>query len=534
LKVFIANRGEIAVRLLRGFQDLGIPTVLGCTQSDLHTLAAKMAEATFLVPSYVNRDAILEGVQQTGATWVHPGIGFFSEDPSFADLLERKGIGWVGPSAACLRLLGDKRATKALARSLGVPVLRDGTLEEEPPSFPVFVKKKEGGGGQGMKCFHEASSFRQWLQLTREPEAFFWEEALLGAHHIEMQCVSTQAGIQVLGDRDCSIQRRHQKIWEEGPAGLLSQGLRESCEGHARRLLEAAGLKGVGTVEYLVCGEVAVLLEVNPRLQVEHGVTECARGIDLVTLQWQAIQGTLANIPPLQNGSAIEVRLLAENPKEAWLPSQGVVTKLEWPAGPGVRVCAGIQVGTEVSPHYDSLLAKIIAFGMDRAEALKRLKRALREVVVSGVTTNLEWLKVLAEQKDLAKGPVDCSWLEGKDFDYPSSTPAIPKDIWKKQNPRVEQVEQAYLSRYKKKALPQNLQAPMPGNVRQLLVSVGDAVRQDQVLVILEAMKMEIELRAPFSGIVESIGVEEGGHCSQGQTCVEVRPEGLDFAKSSV
>ncbi|GLY55048.1 carboxyl transferase domain-containing protein [Lentzea sp. NBRC 102530] len=387
--LLVANRGEVAVRVLRAAADLGIRTVAVYAEDDVSSLHVQLADRAVALsgPSpYLDVDQLLDAA--SGCVAVHPGWGFLSENAAFARACSARGLTFVGPSADVLELLGDKRRARELAASLGIPV-----LDAVPGSFPVMVKAVAGGGGKGMRAVHSADELDAAVEACRAEAlaAFgngdvYLERLMPAARHIEVQLVGTA----VIGDRDCSLQVRHQKVVEIAPAPLLEPELRKALHSAAVSLASAAGFTGVGTVEFLVSGDSYAFLEVNPRLQVEHTVTEMVSGVDLVRTQLLLAWGGDVDYTPLDRGAAVQVRLNQT--------SGGVLSAFGLPAGPGVRVDTHGYVGYRVGTAYDGLLAKLVVHGEDLDVALNRARRALGEFSVSGVSTNLEFLKSLLTQ----------------------------------------------------------------------------------------------------------------------------------------
>lgn len=436
--VLVANRGEIAVRVIAACRKLGLRAVAVYSEADADALHARLADVAFCIgpaapsASYLNAEALIEAAVRSGAEAVHPGYGFLSEDPAFAERCIAAGLIWVGPPPAAMRLLGDKANAKALAERCGVPVLPgyhgaaqdDETLRcaAERLGFPLLIKAAAGGGGRGMRLVRAADELVEALEAARrEAVAAFGDGRLLleryveRPRHVEVQVLGDDHGeVVYLGERDCSLQRRHQKVIEEAPAPGLSDGQRRVLGEAAVTLARAAGYRNAGTVEFLLDGEGRFyLLEVNTRLQVEHPVTEMVTGLDLVELQLRVANGErlpFAQHEVVVRGHAIECRLYAEDPERGFLPSSGRVARLALPQTlPNVRVDAGVEEGSEVPPYYDPLLAKIIVHGATRHRALEQMAEALAGVRVEGVRTNLELLRravgsTAFEQADLHTG----------------------------------------------------------------------------------------------------------------------------------
>jgi acetyl-CoA/propionyl-CoA carboxylase, biotin carboxylase, biotin carboxyl carrier protein len=442
-RVLIANRGEIAVRVARTLRRLGIESVAVYSDADadaVHVRAADRAVRLGPAPaaeSYLDVEKLIAAARASGAEAVHPGYGFLSERPAFARACAEAGIAFVGPSAAAMALLGDKVAAKAAAEAAGVPVvpglsagaggaLTDAEIVEwvERERLPVLLKAAAGGGGKGMRVVHALDELPEALGAARrEAAAAFGDDRLLAerylerSRHIEVQLIADAHGTALhLGERECSLQRRHQKVVEEAPSPVVDAALRARMGAAACALARAAGYVGAGTVELIAERDdpsAFYFLEVNARLQVEHPVTEAVTGLDLVELQMRVAAGEplgLSQSDVSLSGHAIEARVYAEDPAHGFLPSSGRVVAYRPPAD--VRVDSGIEQGSEVTAHYDPLLAKVIAHGPDRAAALARLDRALAELRVVGPTTNAAWLRALLARPEVGAGELDTTLIE--------------------------------------------------------------------------------------------------------------------------
>jgi acetyl/propionyl-CoA carboxylase alpha subunit len=417
----IANRGEIAVRIARTARRLGWTPVALLGQPDLDSFAAReivMVEPIGPAGSELDVHLVLAGARRAGAHALHPGYGFLSERPELSQACEEADITFVGPAPATLELCGDKIATREAAAAVGVPVLTasDPLLPEDPSGwraagdaigYPVIAKVAGGGGGRGLRVASDATALEGAVRAAlREASAsgagarVYLEHYLEGARHVEVQVAGDGHRAVALGDRDCSIQRRHQKVVEEAPAFGLVDDQRIALHGHAVRLAEAVRLRGLATVEFLLSqhGEVA-FIEVNPRLQVEHTVTEAVTGLDLVEVQLALAYGGRLPEPVPPSGHAVQARLYAEDPANAFAPSPGAIDVLAFPRLPGLRVDTGYETGAVIPDAYDSLVAKLITHGTDRTEALDRLDRALRRLTIAGVATNRPWLVALLQDE---------------------------------------------------------------------------------------------------------------------------------------
>jgi 3-methylcrotonyl-CoA carboxylase alpha subunit len=439
-KLLVANRGEIAVRVFRTCRELGIGTVAVYSDADRGARHVREAdEAVAIGPaeplrSYLSTGALLGAARETGAEAIHPGYGFLSQNGDFADAVVGAGLVFVGPPGDVHRLMGDKQAARRRMAAAGVPVLpgydgdeqADARLlaEAERIGWPVLLKPSRGGGGKGMRVVARAADFASAIAASRrEASAAFGTDTLLverfveRSRHVEVQVVADAHGAVLhLGERECSIQRRHQKVVEETPSPALEPRQRlELCQAGVAAA-RAVSYLGAGTVEFLMAPDArCYFLEMNTRLQVEHPVTEAVTGLDLVRLQLEVAAGRalpLAQEQVESRGHAIECRLYAEDPARDDLPSPGRVLQLCEPEGPGIRVDSGLQVGSEISVHYDPLLAKIIAWGRDRGEATARMREALRQTVVLGVVTNLARLRAIVEHPAFAAAELHTGFIE--------------------------------------------------------------------------------------------------------------------------
>jgi 3-methylcrotonyl-CoA carboxylase alpha subunit len=439
-KVLVANRGEIAVRVFRTCRELGVRTVAVYSEADRGARHVREADESVAIGpaealrSYLSVEALLRAAHETGAEAIHPGYGFLSQSGDFADAVRDAGLVFVGPPGDVHRLMGDKQAARRAMAAAGVPVLPgyDGDeqddvrllAEAERIGWPVLLKPTRGGGGKGMRIVGRAADFASALAASRrEARAAFGAETLLleryveRSRHVEVQVVADAHGAVLhLGERECSIQRRHQKIVEETPSPALSPAeRRELCDAGVAATRAAAYL-GAGTVEFLMAPDGRFyFLEMNTRLQVEHPVTEAVTGLDLVRLQLEVAAGRplpMTQEQVVARGHAIECRLYAEDPDNDDLPSPGRVLYLSEPEGPGVRVDSGLLAGSEVTIHYDPLLSKIVAWGQDRAEAAARMRGALRETVVLGVVTNLARLRAIVEHPAFTAGELHTGFIE--------------------------------------------------------------------------------------------------------------------------
>jgi acetyl-CoA carboxylase biotin carboxylase subunit len=437
-KVLIANRGEIALRIQRACKELGIATVTVHSTADADAMHVRLADESVCIgpppaaESYLNIPRLLAACEITGADAIHPGYGFLAENARFAEILEEHQITFIGPSAEHIRIMGDKIAAKETARRLGIPIVpgSEGAIASEAQAqkiakqmgFPVLVKAAAGGGGRGMKAALSADELDMAIKTARaEAKAAFGDDSvylekyLTKPRHIEIQVFGDGKGNAIhLGERDCSLQRRHQKIWEEAPSPALNAEARKKIGATVAKAMQKLKYRGAGTVEFLYEDGEFFFIEMNTRLQVEHPVTEMITGLDLVIEQIRIASGaplTLAQDEVTLSGHAIECRINAENPA-TFRPSPGKITYWHPPGGLGVRVDSGVYHGYRIPPNYDSLIGKLIVHGKNRNECLMRLRRCLSEFVIDGIETTIPLFSELVRQPDIANGVYDIHWLE--------------------------------------------------------------------------------------------------------------------------
>ena len=439
-KVLIANRGEIALRIIRACHELGVRAVAVYSEADRESLHVRFADEDVCIgpapsrESYLNVPRIMAAAEVTGAEAIHPGYGFLAENAEFSEICERSGLVFIGPTAAQIRSMGDKATARRTMREAGIPTVpgSDGIVSgpEEASAlageigFPIMIKASAGGGGKGMRTVHDPAAFAELLAAAQNEAmaAFgdpgvYLEGLVRRPRHVEFQVFGdTQGRVVHLGERDCSVQRRHQKLVEEAPSPALSQELRERM-GHAAVAGAAAiGYVGAGTVEFLLDeGGSFYFIEMNTRIQVEHPVTEVTTGLDLVKEQIRVAAGEPLSFPENSNrmrGHAIEFRVNAEDPAQNFAPSPGLITSFHPPGGPGVRLDTHVYQGYRVPPHYDSLLGKLIVSGNSRSEALVRARIALESFVIEGVSTTLPFLIEVVKDERFLKGDVDTSFLD--------------------------------------------------------------------------------------------------------------------------
>ena len=639
--ILIANRGEIACRIIRTARRMGIRTIAVCSDADKGALHASMADAAYTIgpaparDSYLNGTAILAAAAASGAQAIHPGYGFLSENAAFADACAAAGLVFIGPPAAAIRAMGSKSAAKALMEQAGVPLVPGYHGDDQNPAllaheaarigYPVLIKASAGGGGKGMRVVERASEFNAALAVAKgEALASFGDDHVLveryltRPRHIEIQVFADSQGQTVsLFERDCSIQRRHQKILEEAPAPGMTAGQRAEMGGAACAAARAVGYVGAGTVEFITEGAgTFYFMEMNTRLQVEHPVTEMVTGLDLVEWQLRVAAGEpLPPVPAVPNGHAIEVRIYAEDPARDFMPATGTIAHLAWPAtGPHVRVDGGVQQGDTIGVHYDPMLSKLIVWDETRALALARLQGALVQTTLVGVRTNLDLLRQIAAHPAFAAGdldtgfiaryadallpvhdpaprlavlavaeaivgsqaaaPVDADpwspWAQGGGWRLGSAAvqtlnllcgttthtvTAQQREAWILSVDGVDSVADGLMLDGVRHAIvvvrqgpvwtavvngrnwpftlvdplapnpapaivADRLLAPMPGRIVETRVAAGDVVAENDVLIVLEAMKVQMRLVAPRAGTVAAIRVEAGDLVQDGMELV--------------
>lgn len=582
-KVLVANRGEIAVRVIRAAKDAGIPSVAVYAEPDAEAPFVHLADEAFALggqtsaDSYLNFDKILDAAKKSGANAIHPGYGFLSENGDFAEAVENAGLIWIGPSPDSIRKLGDKVTARHIALAANAP-MAPGTKEpvkdaDEVVEFakehglPIAIKAAFGGGGRGMKVAHSLDEVRDlYDSAVRESMAAFGrsecfvERYLDKARHVECQVVADMHGkYVVVSTRDCSLQRRFQKLVEEAPAPFLTDEQNERLHQSAKDICREAGYYGAGTVEYMVADDGLIsFLEVNTRLQVEHPVSEEVTGWDLVQEQFRIAEGKELSRKedPIPNGHAIEFRINGEDPGSNFMPAPGTVTKYVEPSGPGVRMDSGINEGEVIGGQFDSMLAKLIVWGKDRDQALARSARALDEYQVEGLAT------VIPFDRHIVKNPafvgdgssfdvytkwIEQEWMETNpiepyagDTDADEDTTPSQKVVVEIDGRRVEVALPGDLAlgggnggAKKKKSKKRRgggkavsgdaVVAPMQGTIIKVNVEEGQEVQEGETVVVLEAMKMENPVKATKSGTVTGLDVEEGRGVSKGDPLMELK-----------
>ncbi|MDQ4006156.1 MAG: biotin/lipoyl-binding protein [Actinomycetota bacterium] len=568
-RLLIANRGEIAVRVIRACRELGIPTIAVYSDADRDALHVEMADRAERIgpatpsASYLDASAIVEAARRAEATLVHPGYGFLAENPDFARTCADAGLTFVGPPPEAMERMGDKAAARRAAEEVGVPVVpgvSDPVAVEEAQrvaakiGFPVAVKAAHGGGGRGMHLIEREEDLVEAVERSaREAQTYFGrpevylERYIARAHHVEAQILADSRGnYSFLGERDCSLQRRYQKLVEESPSPVVDADLRSRIGEAALAVAKEAGYVNAGTVEFLVEDDGSFyFLEVNARLQVEHPVTEMVTGLDLVRLQIAVALGEKVDVDADMRGHAIECRINAEDAANDFLPGPGLVTRFRPPAGPFVRVDAGITEGRVIPGDYDSLFAKLIVWGEDRERARRRMLRALDEFDIGGVPSTIPFHRWVLDELAFREGSHDTRWversLEEGRFPAPESSesparpevgePArvvveldgrrVPVRIWGDTIP-TPPAPPARGGHGHHAAVAGAIVAPMQGTILKILVEAGQEIAAGDVVCILEAMKMENHIAATQDGTVAEVAVAAGDVVETGQIIVAI------------
>jgi acetyl-CoA/propionyl-CoA carboxylase, biotin carboxylase, biotin carboxyl carrier protein len=587
-KVLVANRGEIAVRVIRALDELGITSVAVYSEADRDALHVKRAgEAYLLGPgpaaqSYLVVDKLIEAVEQSGAEAVHPGYGFLAENAAFARRLEEAGVTFIGPPAAAIEAMGSKTRARELMQAAGVPIV-PGTTEAvetvedaakiaKKIGYPIAVKAAGGGGGKGFRVALEPDKLADAFEgAAREGEKFFsdptvyLERYLPDPRHVEVQVLADAHGSVIhLGERDCSIQRRHQKLIEESPAPMVDEALRERIGTIATGAARAVGYRSAGTIEGLLQDGEYYFLEMNTRVQVEHCVTEATTGIDIVREQIRIAAGeplSLTQDEVVLRGHAIECRINAEDASKNFAPAPGTVTRYREPSGPGVRVDSGVLAGSEITPLYDPMVAKLIVWDVDREAATRRMARALEEFDIEGVRTLIPFHKAIMASDQWADAETcrdlveDRAWL--KALAFPVAPASANGSIEGEGSEVLERVYTVEVSgkRFDVRVLgdaiaaptggnsaaparPQRerrsssggggaggdtLSSPLQGNIFKVLVEQGATVEEGALVCIIEAMKMENEITAHKAGVIAELPISEGAAVTAGDTLAVIK-----------
>jgi acetyl-CoA/propionyl-CoA carboxylase biotin carboxyl carrier protein len=587
-KVLVANRGEIAVRVIRALDELGITSVAVYSEADRDALHVKRAgEAYLLGPgpaaqSYLVVDKLIEAVEQSGAEAVHPGYGFLAENAAFARRLEEAGVTFIGPPASAIEAMGSKTRARELMQAAGVPIV-PGTTEAvetvedaakiaKKIGYPIAVKAAGGGGGKGFRVALEPDKLADAFEgAAREGEKFFsdptvyLERYLPDPRHVEVQVLADAHGSVIhLGERDCSIQRRHQKLIEESPAPMVDEALRERIGTIATEAARAVGYRSAGTIEGLLQDGEYYFLEMNTRVQVEHCVTEATTGIDIVREQIRIAAGeplSLTQDEVVLRGHAIECRINAEDASKNFAPAPGTVTRYREPSGPGVRVDSGVLAGSEITPLYDPMVAKLIVWDVDREAATRRMARALEEFDIEGVRTLIPFHKAIMASDQWADAETcrdlveDRAWLKALAFPVaPASANGSIEGEGSEVLERVYTVEvsgkrfdvrvlgdaiaaptggnSAAPARPRRErrsssggggAGGDTLSSPLQGNIFKVLVEQGATVEEGALVCIIEAMKMENEITAHKAGVIAELPISEGAAVTAGDTLAVIK-----------
>ncbi|MGB1644575.1 MAG: acetyl-CoA carboxylase biotin carboxylase subunit [Ilumatobacteraceae bacterium] len=583
-KILIANRGEIAVRVIRAAREMGIQTVAVYSELDRNALHVRLADEAYALggqtaaESYLNTEAILSAITESGADAVHPGYGFFSENADFARAITAMGVAWIGPPPEAIDEMGDKVSSRIAAQRGGAPIVPGTTEFAQGPDeirafgnefgWPVCIKAAYGGGGRGMKVVESADEVDDAMaSAQREAKAFFGrdevyvERYLTWPRHVEVQLVGdTQGNVVWVSTRDCSAQRRHQKLIEEAPAPGLPDGVEEAMGEAAVKAAKAVGYHNAGTVEFIYQEGEFFFLEMNTRLQVEHPVTEEITGIDLVEWQIRVASGealpmTQEEVIARRDGAAIEVRINAEDPAGGkFLPSPGPIESLKTPSGFGVRFDTGYESGDEISQYYDNLVGKLIVWGKDRLTAIARTITALEEMEVKGVATTIPADLAILRHSDFADVTHSTKWVE-QTLDLsdvssaPSAAPAedaeplverkttvevngkrfdvkmwVPETVGVAAAPSAKKPRRAAGGGAGGGGGNGTITVPMQGTIVKIEVEVGQEVEAGQSLLVLEAMKMENQINSDVSGTVAEIKVSAGDTVGGGDTVMVITP----------
>ncbi len=588
-KVLVANRGEIAVRVFRALRELRVPSVAVYSDADREALHVRHADEAFLIgeaapaASYLNIERIISTATRAGAEAIHPGYGFLAENADFARACAAAGIVFIGPSAEAIDLMGDKVAARQAAVDAGAPVV-PGTLEPvkgpdeveafaAEHGFPIAIKASFGGGGRGFKVVRSEKELGDALASAQRESAMafgrdevYLERYLEGARHIEAQILADQYGtVLFLGERDCTLQRRHQKLVEESPSPVVSEAVRRRLGEASVAIAREVGYYNAGTIETLLGADLELFyfMEMNTRLQVEHPVTELCAGIDLAAWQIRIAAGdklpfSQQDIAP--RGHAIECRINAEDPTKKFFPAPGRIGAYREPSGPGVRVDSGFGAGTEIPRSYDSLIAKLVVWAEDRDDARARMARALDEFVIEGVKTTIPFHRMIMEHPRFAAGDVSTSFVE-TELDLSTLTQSPPREAPPDAEPpdgadqrltleiegkRFEVIVRGLRGASGRVAdgpapanrpaapiaearagsagehVKETVRAPMQGTVVKTAVAAGESVKAGQLLIVLEAMKMENHISSPRDGTVSELAVQPGQNVETGAALVVI------------
>ncbi|MBV9333094.1 MAG: acetyl-CoA carboxylase biotin carboxylase subunit [Candidatus Eremiobacteraeota bacterium] len=545
-KLLVANRGEIAVRVIRTAREMGIATVAVYSDADQNALHVQLADEAYRLgpaapaQSYLDVERLIECARKSGADAIHPGYGFLAENAAFARRVVQAGLIWIGPHADAIDAMGDKLRARRAMEAAGVPFVPGGTepivnvaearAAAQQYGLPLALKAAGGGGGKGLKVARTLDEIESAFETARrEAEAYFKngtiyaERYLENPKHVELQLLADKHGSVVhVGERDCSLQRRHQKLWEEAPP-QVSERVRETMREAGIRAAKAIGYDSAGTMECLVAGDTFYFLEMNTRIQVEHTVSEMISGLDLVREQIRVAAGEplgFAQKDVIFRGFSIEARVNAEDPAQDFRPAPGTIVAYREPAGPGVRVDSAAYQGWTIPREYDSLVAKLIVWAPTRERAIARLRRAIDEYVILGVPTTLPLLRALCDQPAVADASYGTATLEAFAREWkprPTWAPRSPQRGERRTAPRL-----GSLRRGSNSAGGNTVLSPMHGLIVELRVAEGDRVGEGQVVAVIEAMKMMNEIRAHRDGTVGDVMVAAGSSVESGSPLLSI------------
>ena len=549
-KILIANRGEIAVRVIRTAREMGIATVAVYSDADKSARHVELADEAYRLgpappaQSYLNVERLLECARESGAQAIHPGYGFLAENGAFARRVIAEGLVWIGPHAGAIDAMGDKVRARRAMQEAGVPFVPGGTealadvaaarQAAERYGLPLALKAAAGGGGKGLKVARSPDEIASAFETARrEAEAYFKngtiyaERYLENPKHVELQLLADKHGNVVhFGERDCSLQRRHQKLWEETPA-TIPDDVRAAMRAAGMRAAKAIGYDSVGTIECLVIDDAFYFLEMNTRIQVEHTVSEMIAGVDLVREQIRVAAGEplgYAQDEILFRGFAIEARINAEDPADDFRPAPGTISEYREPAGLGVRVDSAAYAGWTIPPQYDSLIAKLIVWAPKREQAIARLRRAMDEYAIEGVPTTLPLLRALCDEPAVIEASYGTATLEAFARTWqPSprrSAAARPRTAERRMAPRL-----GALGRGAAAAGGNTIPSPMHGLIVELRVGAGDRVAEGDVVAVIEAMKMMNEIRAHRGGTVDAVLAGVGASVERGSPLISFQDD---------
>lgn len=539
-KILIANRGEIALRIVRACQDAGYKSVAIASEADMHALYARAADELFPlkgnapIETYLNQEAILNIAKKSGADAVHPGYGLLSENEVFAAAVEAAGLTWIGPPAEAISQLGDKVKARAIARKVGAPLLPslevgNITVEQaqtfvEKHGFPIIIKAQNGGGGRGMRIVRALDELEsQMAAAEREaglafgrPECFV-EVYAENARHVETQCLVDWKGtVAVLATRDCTLQRRQQKLIEEAPAPFLANAHLDELKKASVGILREVGYRGAATCEFLVTANGIYFLEVNTRVQVEHPVTEEVTGVDIIREMFDIAEGKPLSFTDVAvRGHSIEFRINAEDPWADFRPVPGKIKRLRLPGGPGVRVDFGYAEGDTIPPYYDSLVGKLIVTGRDRGQALERASRALAELELEGIKSVVPLHRAILQRDEFSAAyqqefTVHTRWIDAELAKLSQEALALDRQKFGEPQGGALPTSDPIEEEPDTPTYRLGIKAPLSGLVLEVCVNVGDRVNRGDVVAIMESMKMEQSIVAEEGGVVAEINVDQG------------------------